>query len=311
MYLYFLNKQNLDLSIAEVLALAKTDSFKMVDNCLLMDELIDYKRLAYTKRVYRLLFETDKEGLVEAVNSFDFNSVYKESFRLRFINNEDFDVEALANMIWQNLTKPAVNMRDAKTKIDIIVCEKVFCGLILGEQQDRFEDRKAHLRPHNHPTSLHPRLARCLVNLINSDNLIDPFCGSGGIMIEAGLIGLKITGYDTDEIMLRRAKENLDFFEIKNYVLENHDALRIDKDFGGIVTDLPYGKNSKVNNMEKTFSEFLENSYHFVDNAIVVFPDFANAKVIIEKTDWKIKNSFTYFVHKTLTKEIFVLAKHS
>lgn len=311
MYLYFLNKQNIDLSIAEVLALAKTKSFKLVDNCLLMDELIDHKRLAYTKRTYKLLFETDEKGLVEAVNSFDFNKIYKESFRLRLINNKDFDVEALANMIWQNLKKPAANMRDARTKIDVIISDKVFCCLLIGEQQDRFEDRKAHLRPYNHPTSLHPRLARCLINLANSDNIIDPFCGSGGIMIEAGLINLKITGYDTDKIMLKRAKENLDFFEIKDYALENHNALKIDRDFDAVVTDLPYGKNSKVSNMEKTFLEFLEHSYHFVDKMIVVFPDFINAKNIIQKTDWEIKNSFSYFVHKTLTKEIFVLAKHS
>lgn len=310
MYLYFLNKQNIDLSVAEVLALANTKDYKLIDNCLFISELVDFKRLAYTKRVYEVLFETAEEHLIEAVHAYDFNKIFKESFRLRLINNKDFDVEALADIIWQNLKIPATNMRDAKTKIDIIFCEKVFCCLLIGEQTDAFEDRKAHLRPFNHPTSLHPRLARCLVNLANSKEILDPFCGSGGLLIEAGLIGLKTFGYDIDDIMLKRAKANLEFFEVKNFKIEKNDALKVNQKFEAMVTDLPYGKNSKVSNMEKTFLEFLENSYHFVNKMVVVFPDFVNAKKIIRKTDWEIKSSFSYFVHKTLTKEIFVLTKH-
>ncbi|MFH1589100.1 MAG: methyltransferase domain-containing protein [archaeon] len=310
MYIYFLNKQNLDLSVAEVLALAKTKVYTLVGNCLLLAELVDYKRLAYTKRVYELLFETAEEHLIEAVHTYDFNRVFKESFRLRLVNGKDFDVEALANIIWQNLKIPVTNMRDAKTKIDIIFCEKVFCCLLVGEQDDRFEDRKAHLRPYNHPTSLHPRLARCLVNLVHSEEILDPFCGSGGLLIEAGLIGLKTFGYDIDDIMLKRAEANLKFFEVKNFKVEKHDALRIEKKFEAIVTDLPYGKNSKVDDLQKTFSEFLKNSFNFTEKMVVVFPDFVDAKKLIKTVNWKIKNTFSYYIHKTLTKEIFVLGKH-
>lgn len=310
MYIYFLNKQNIDISVAEVLALANTKNHLLMDNCLFLSELVDFKRLAYTKRVYEVLFETAEEHLIEAVHEFDFNKVYKESFRLRLINNKDFDVEALADIMWQNLKIPAVNMRDAKTKIDILFCEKVFCCLLIGEQGDTFEDRKAHLRPFNHPTSLHPRLARCLVNLANSKEVLDPFCGSGGLLIEAGLIGLKTFGYDIDDEMLKRAKANLEFFEVKNFKIENNDALKINQKFESIVTDLPYGKNSKVTDLQKTFSEFLSNSYDFTERMIVVFPDFVDAKMLIKATNWKINNHFSYYIHKTLTKEIFVLAKH-
>ena len=221
------------------------------------------------------------------------------------------DVEELADIIWDKLKNPKADMKNPKTILEIIFSEKIFACLRLWENKEKFEERKAHLRPYNHPTSLHPRLARCLVNLTGSGQILDPFCGSGGILIEAGLVGLKTIGYDTDEIMLKRAKKNLDSFKIKNYKFHNKDALKVNKKYKSIVTDLPYGKNSKVKDLEKTYFEFLNNSFNFVEKMIVVFPDFVNGKKLIKKTGWKIKNNFSYYIHKSLTKEIFVLIKQT
>ncbi|MBC8500666.1 MAG: methyltransferase domain-containing protein [Nanoarchaeota archaeon] len=309
MYLYFLNKQNLDLSVAEVLALANSEKYELVNNCLLIDELVDYKRLAYTKRIYKLLFLTDKKNLLKDLKSFNFNKVYKKSFKLSLVNSPGYDVGELADIIWDNLKNPKADMKNPKTILEIIFSQKIFACLRLWENKEKFEERKAHLRPYNHPTSLHPRLARCLVNLSTSNQVVDTFCGSGGILIEAGLISLKAVGYDTDEIMLKRAKKNLDSFKIKNYELHNKDALKVNKKYKSIVTDLPYGKNSRVKDLEKTYFEFLNNSFNFVEKMILVFPDFVNGKKLIKKTGWKIKNNFSYYIHKSLTKEIFVLIK--
>lgn len=192
MYIYKLSKQNLDLSKAEVLALAKKKG-KLMGNYLLLDELIDYKRLAYTKKVYKLLFSTTKSKIKKDISSFNFNSIYKNNFRVSLVNNKYFEVSELADIIWEQLNNPVSKMKDAETDIEIIFSDKVLCCLLLWENQERFEKRKAHLRLYNHPTSLHPRLARCLVNLANAKKILDPFCGSGGILIEAGLIGIKKT----------------------------------------------------------------------------------------------------------------------
>jgi len=309
MYLYFLNKQNIDLSVAEVLSLANAQKHEIADNCLLLDELVDYKRLAYTKKVLKLLFSSSKKNFLKDFKNYDFNNDYKESFRLELINNKNYNIGSLADIIWDNLKNPKADMKNPKTSFEIIFSKKIFVCKLIYENKEKFEERKAHLRPFNHPTSLHPRLARCFVNLANSEEILDPFCGSAGILIEAGLIGLKTTGYDTDEIMLKRAKKNLDSFKIKNYAFEKQDALKINKSFEAIVTDLPYGKNSKVKDLEKTIIKFLTNSFNFVKKMIVVFPDFVDSKKIIEKTSWKINKNFDYYIHKSLTKKIFVLGK--
>ena len=145
--------------------------------------------------------------------------------------------------------------------------------------------------------------------LANSNEILDPFCGSGGILLEAGLIGLKVIGYDLDWIMIKRAKINLDYFKVKGYKLKKNDALKLNESFEAIVTDLPYGKNSKVKDINKTFQSFLSLSYKYVKKMVVVFPDFAHAQQLISKSDWKINNQFKHYIHKSLTKEIFVLEK--
>ncbi|MBU1202160.1 MAG: methyltransferase domain-containing protein [Nanoarchaeota archaeon] len=310
MYAYYLSKQNLDLSVAEVLALSKNEKYTLIDNLLVLDELVDYKRLAYTKSVYELLFLCEKKELKNKLQNYDFEKIYRENFRLNVIGSSEFETGKLADIIWKKIKKPVVDLKNAKTKIDIIFSKQIFVCLLIEELKDKFEKRRAHLRPYNHPTSLHPRLARCLVNLANSKRILDPFCGSGGILIEAGLISLDICGFDIDKIMLKRCKENLEYFKIKNYKLEEKDALKIDRKFECIVTDLPYGKNSKVKDLKETYFKFLFKASKCVERMVVVFPDCVDSEKIIKESGWNVKNSFNYYIHKSMTKKIFILGKH-
>ncbi|KKP28286.1 MAG: hypothetical protein UR15_C0028G0010 [Parcubacteria group bacterium GW2011_GWA2_31_28] len=126
-------------------------------------------------------------------------------------------------------------MESPKTLIELFfIKNRVYCGLLLKKIRKDFHLRKAHLRPELHPTSLHPRLARCLANLTGAKKgsvIADPFCGAGGILIEAALAGLKPVGYDLYDMMIRRAKTNLDYYKIKNYKLVNKDALKIKRKY--------------------------------------------------------------------------------
>ena len=105
-------------------------------------------------------------------------------------------------------------------------------------------------QPFFSPISLHPKLARALVNLSSikkDETLLDPFCGTGGILLEAGLIGAKIIGSDIEDKMTEGCKKTLNFYKIKNYDLHCSDigdiGSYIDK-VDAIVTDLPYGKST-------------------------------------------------------------------
>ena len=184
-------------------------------------------------------------------------------------------------------------------------------GVKLSKKE--FLSRRAHLLPAGHPTSLHPKLARALVNLTGAkkgDIILDPFCGAGGILIEAGLLGIKVIGFDIDRIMLKRAKINLDYVKVQGYELILKDATTISKHFDYIVTDLPYGRNSKLSEkeLEILYLKFFKVLKKIkVKKAVVGLPDFVSYKSLIKKAGLKIKKEFDWYLHKSLTKKILIL----
>ena len=144
----------------------------------------------------------------------------------------------------------------------------VYVGLKIAEiNRHQFEQRKVQYRPFFSPISLHPKLARALVNLsvIRKDGiLLDPFCGTGGILIEAGLIGARIVGGDIENKMINGCKKTLDFYNIKNYELfcsDIGDIKRYIEEVDAVVTDLPYGKSTttKGENIQQLYERAFEN----------------------------------------------------
>ena len=95
-----------------------------------------------------------------------------------------------------------------------ITNDQVYVGIKKAAiNRKQFEQRKVQHRPFFSPISLHPKLARTLVNLsqIQRNNaLLDPFCGTGGILLEAGLLGAKIIGNDIEEHMIKGCKKTFD-----------------------------------------------------------------------------------------------------
>lgn len=172
-----------------------------------------------------------------------------------------------------------------------------------------FSKRKPHLRPGFHPSSLNPKLARAFVNLtgIQKGTIVDMFCGTGGIIIEAGLIGLNIIGYDIDKEMLDKAELNFKHYKIKNYKLYLQDATKIKKKYNYIVADLPYGHATKKID-KNLYLNFLKNLKKILGKrAVIGFPDFAPYKKLIKTAKLKIISEFTIYLHKNLSKKIIIL----
>lgn len=83
-------------------------------------------------------------------------------------------------------------------------------------QDYRGQSWRDYERPHRDPTSgmLPPQLSRILVNLARDPErprLLDPFCGDGGILAEAILLGQKIVGADRDFEAVRHARDNIEW----------------------------------------------------------------------------------------------------
>lgn len=65
---------------------------------------------------------------------------------------------------------------------------------------------------------LPPKLARLMVNLSGADassNLLDPFCGTGTVLEQAGLVGItKLIGSDIDPAAIDATRENFAHFQL-------------------------------------------------------------------------------------------------
>jgi len=153
---------------------------------------------------------------------------------------------------------------------------------------------------------LDPKLARACVNLTGSTTTIyDPFCGTGGFLIEAGLMKLKVTGSDIDNFMIEQSSKNLNYYGIKKHSLFAKDAIKINKKYDYIVTDLPYGRSTRIIGAD-LYSKFISNLNKILKKrAVIMLPDSFNTKKLLSK--FKIKAHYSVYIHKSLTKEIYVL----
>ena len=76
-----------------------------------------------------------------------------------------------------------------------------------------------------HKGLLPPKIARILVNLAvgqvdpEGKTLLDPFCGSGTILLEAGVMKMRLFGNDLDPVQTAGAKRNLDFFGLTSKLM--------------------------------------------------------------------------------------------
>ncbi len=127
---------------------------------------------------------------------------------------------------------------------------------VLGWEQVRpdrsFAARRPTDRPFFQPGSMDPMLARTCVSLsgVSAGHcLLDPMCGTGGTLIEGGLIGAHVVGLDVQAQMVAGARQNLAAAgEWTGLVLQG-DARQLPfaaESFDGFVVDVPYGRQSAI-----------------------------------------------------------------
>ncbi|MBI4176311.1 MAG: hypothetical protein HY518_03840 [Candidatus Aenigmarchaeota archaeon] len=101
---------------------------------------------------------------------------------------------------------------------------------------DPFEFRKRDMKkPHQrHELAIPPRLARIMINLAGkrSGVLLDPFCGVGSILQEAGLMGYQLKGLDRNSNRIPECRGNLEWLKKEYKIGLSHrvicgDALRM------------------------------------------------------------------------------------
>lgn len=146
-----------------------------------------------------------------------------------------------------------VKLNEPDIEVRVLMSDKVH--VFLAERtvdRETLENRKVSERPFFSPISLHPKFARALINLTaakKGDILLDPFCGTGGVVLEAASMGIRAVASDFDPAMIAGTRENMEFFGLELMDSDVLDVSDIGDRFGPvdvIATDPPYGRSTKT-----------------------------------------------------------------
>jgi tRNA (guanine10-N2)-dimethyltransferase len=204
-----------------------------------------------------------------------------------------------------------------------------FIGLLSGEEMvfglkrievrtGDFLSRRPKNKPFFHPASMSPALARTMVNLSRcreGELLLDPFCGTGGILIEAGLTGIRVVGSDVKKEMVSGAYKNLGHCSVNPEGLTVSEIshlpfIKVDS----IATDAPYGKLSTTLGIkpESVIKRLLKSAAMIIPEGRYVCLGSQvnlNHEDTIRESGFKIVESLQVREHRSLTRAISVLRR--
>ncbi len=283
------------------------------------------QRLSHTYSVSSLLFSSPidikiiEQKAHENPISISGTVAIRHRNRSRSISSEPI-IQSLAK-IYTKERKVCLTNPDLEIRV-IITDDVIYIGLLLLTiDRAQFNKRKAQHRPFFSPISLHPKLARLLVNLSEvpvAGYLLDPFCGTGGILIEAGVMGVKVIGSDIEMNMVKGCQQNLN-----EYGITDEHATIFQSDIGevsqklhrkvdAVVTDLPYGKATTTKGEDR--SRLYQRAFPAISDvlkpggkAVIGLPREQQEK---HSRDYLTKvTCYPIRVHKSLTRFFYIYEK--
>lgn len=289
-------------------------------------------RAAFTRLLMQELFicEAEVSAIVRAISTVNLGaSVCEgESFAVRVRHVKDHS-SSIDGMALERTLGDAVLKGTSKTSVDLRNPDRVFVGVLTDERfifglkvaeilAKPFVERRPRKKPFFHPSAMQAKLARCMVNLAvpkRGDILIDPFCGTGSILIEGGLIGCRVLGFDVQRRMARGTLRNLSHFGVRAEGVVVADARKLPMTkVDCIVTDPPYGRSATtlksttkdiVNAVLSTTSVLLARGKRIC----IAAPKTLNIGEMGVELGYRHLESHFVYVHRTLTREVAVFEK--
>ena len=328
-YLFELGGENTKLAKYEAKEVLKGEGYKPETNFegeffvtfTLSKKLENYviERLGMTKRVSKVILKSTKKSMTDALKEVKEIDIGKSSFAIRGIGKNVTEQKKNSILIGEMISnKNKTELKNPDVKILFYTGSKIIISIFKTKTQTAYKKCLEHhvkYRPYFSPISIHPRIARSMVNLskcLPKSRIVDPFCGTGGILIEAADMKMEAIGIDISDRMVENSIGNLKHFGFKGKIKEGDVGILKEEKYEGIVTDPPYGISSSSNK---------ENIESLLERTLQIFSDclksdqraviaVSNPKLIQSK-DFKVIYQFECYIHKSLTRHIIVLEKTS
>ncbi len=279
-------------------------------------------RLGLAHHVSDKVISGNPEAAADLAGSIDIGDA--SSFRVRARRSDvataGIDPKALeveAGRIIQQRTGTKVDLENPEVEVRILLAERVHTGILRGSVNRKgLEARAVKNRPFSQPVSIHPKFARAMVNLARVPHggaILDPFCGTGGMLIEAALMGYRPWGSDIDPRMVDGSRRNLKDLglEARLTVADVANAVEgMDGEPLAIVTDPPYGRSTSVHGQDT--EGVLLKLYSMAADAL---PKGGRLVVCLPSTDllpsgdgpFEVTSRHSIRVHRSLTRHVCVL----
>ncbi|MBZ9571312.1 TIGR01177 family methyltransferase [Methanobrevibacter sp. TMH8] len=319
------------------------------------------RRLAYTHEIHELILRTDSSHLEDQFKDIKWDNYISDDFVVRIKRFDKVEIDTpimerqLGHLIlnynigennqnnqnnennenYENYESPTtenhfkVNLKDPNSFIRVLATKnEIFVAYEKFKlNKKHFQKIKPHKRPFFYPGSMSPKLARCMVNLSHIKEgqlMLDPFCGTGGILIEGGMIGAKLIGSDINwnmkngTIVNLEYCSNLDYCDMEESDYEAHHIdvreLKLYEKVDAVVTDPPYGISTSTGGVKdgKIFHQFLESiDYNMKENAYlcIAHPHYLDIDPMLEDLDFELLERHRIKMHKSLTRIISVIRK--
>ncbi len=210
-----------------------------------------------------------------------------------------------------------VDLHEPRSDLRVVFSGRAHVGRTISSiDRASFEKRKNRHMPFVYPASLHPKYARAMVNLTElpkGRRVLDPFCGTGAILAEASLVGLRPFGTDFSEKMIEGANLNLMHLGLRavTQVCDVGEIGRIVGPVDGIATDPPYGRSTTTKGesipdlYRRAFSAFAE----VVSRGTRVTVAVPDTKLVDGIDSFRMTATHALWVHRSLTRNFCVLER--
>ena len=326
-YLFELGGENKELAKIEARELLKTEGYNpetgfeegqiVIIKTSQKLALKTIRRLGMSKRVSIIIHSSEEKDIGKVIEQLPTLDLGKSSFAIRQIRRNVISERKIAIKIGRKIPiENEIALDNPDVKILFYTGSKTIISILEENSTTAYKSCLEHhvrYRPYFSPISIHPRIARSMVNLANcspNDTVLDPFCGTGGILIEAADMGIKAKGMDLLEKMIVNSKGNLEYFGLEGKIKKGDVEESKNQSFEAIVTDPPYGIASSTGG--EKISELLQRTMNIFSEAMEkgkrIVMAISNPE-LIQTTNFKKIYQFEWYIHKSLTRYIMVLEK--
>jgi tRNA (guanine10-N2)-dimethyltransferase len=275
-------------------------------------------RLGLCHKVSEWLGSTDAAGVDALVDGADVPGPIRVRSTRVGEHQREVDLASVSRWVGGHLARGrGVDLHSPASEVRLVFSEQVHVGRLLASiDRASFEARMNKRLPFHCPVSIHPKFARALVNLTrvpSGGSLLDPFCGTGAIVAESYIAGLRPVGTDLSERMIEGARANLAHIGARATlrVCDVGSIMDVVGHVDGVATDPPYGRSTSTNGeplddlYERSFSAFAEvlRRGSRLTVAVPELPVLGSAK------GFRRLESHPLRVHRSLTRNFCVLER--